>query len=224
MRPAQNLLTVALLALLPMGSTQAADSEITAPTIVKLPSERERSECYGRYDRYYQEGDFTPTLTISAEGEVTNVELPPGAPPWMAKAAECIASKSVFKPGTMNGQPIEARATLPFHFRQASRDDRTRELVRPQVKSSADEIIEIYRRCYPAGLDVQSQVLFQITITKGGTVKAPKLLESSGNQQIDLAGLCIIQELRFRPAKSGSTPTTATMTWPILVRPPPPPA
>ncbi|MCJ7557798.1 MAG: energy transducer TonB [Gammaproteobacteria bacterium] len=161
------------------------------------------------------------TVTISAEGLITRVEVPPGAAPWMATVAKCVTSKMAFEPGKRDGRPVEAHGTLPIRLFFKDVNGQPLKITRPVVTSSADEIIEIYRRCYPTGLDVQSRVVFQVTITKEGSVQAPELLESSGNHQIDEAGLCILRELRFRPAKRGATPTSSTLTWPILVRPPP---
>lgn len=165
------------------------------------------------------------TLTISPIGEVTRVELPPESDPWMQEAADCIVPLLTVSPGTLDGVPTETQATVPvtFHLRELQSSDPVPAVTMPTVSSSSDEILDIYRSCYPPNTDVAAQVLYKITISKGGKLFHPEIIEGSGQDGIDQAGLCILKKLKFAPARRDGRAVVATVSWPLLVRPPPGP-
>lgn len=219
-----GLLVAAVLATIcaPVGA-QDDQGERKRPT-VKLPPQEQIDSCYPiSARRLWTEGRVVITVTISPEGQVTSVELPPESDPWMQEAADCIVPKLTFQPGTLDGVPIESKASMPFTFglQESTRSSASAKVTLPTVSSSSEEILDIYRLCYPPGLDVSAQVLYKITISKGGKLFHPELVEGSGQDRIDQAGLCILEKLKFAPARRDGRAVVATVSWPLLVRPPP---
>ena len=61
---------------------------------------------------------------------------------------------------------------------------------------------------------------YRITVTDGGRVRKAEIVSSSGNEELDKAGVCILHKLVFVPARRNGVDVEATLNWPILVRPP----
>ncbi len=218
---------IAMLLVLHCASVAAAsDRGEMGPPTAKPPPQEAMDACYPvSARRLSTEGRMVMTLTISPAGEVTRVDLPPESDPWMQEAADCIAPQFRVTPGTLDGVPTETKATIPitFHLRDSPLSDKPPAVTLPTVSSNGDEILDIYRLCYPPDLDVSAQVLYKITVSKGGKLFHPELIEGSGQDRIDQAGLCILEKLKFAPARRGGRAVVATVSWPLLVRPPPGP-
>lgn len=222
--PRTRTLTALVLLLAYASAAAASDRGEMKPPTAKAPPQDVLDACYPvSARRLSTEGRMVMTLTISPAGQVTRVDLPPESDPWMREAADCIAPKFRVTPGTLDGVPTETKATIPitFHLRDSRLSDEPSAVTLPTVSSSGDEILDIYRTCYPADLDVSAQVLYKITISKGGKLFHPELIEGSGRDRIDQAGLCILEKLRFSPARRDGRAVVATLSWPLLVRPPP---
>ena len=130
--------------------------------------------------------------------------------------------KMAFRPGTINGVPVESTAALPIDFSSSGEYDETAATFqRPTVASSAEEILAIYRECYPDGMDSSAKVLYRIKMSRTGRASAPEVVESSGDERLDKAGMCIVTKLRFTPAGRNGVAVATTIPWTILVRPPP---
>lgn len=211
---------LALLLAVAARTAVAQEPVLVAPALVKVPTAEMLGQCYPALARAGLEGNVSLKVTISAEGELLGVEVPPEAAWWMKDGAECVAAQLEFKPGTRDGIPIAASATLPINFRLGGRYGSTATITRPKVITTSDEVLHIYRTCYPPGLDAETQLSYKITVTRSGKVRDPQLLDEGADARLAAAGLCIIRQLRFEPARRNGTAVTSTVGWPILVRPP----
>lgn len=235
-RAGRRLVTAVIPALLVLGScwpaplARAASAEahnaasggpvIKAPAILNRPDQYRIDACYPRETkRRRKEGDVRIIVAIEPDGSVSGIELPPETAPWVHEAATCIVALYVFAPGLRDGLPVRARATLPMTFRQRTSSSGPAKIARPTVSSDDEEIIDIYRQCYPAELEGQAQVGFRISVTEWGRVQEAVIIASSGDQRLDQAGLCIIRALRFSPARRDGLPVRSTLGWQILVGP-----
>jgi TonB family protein len=90
----------------------------------------------------------------------------------------------------------------------------------PTLRSDDEQILGAYRDCYPAGRSDQARVNYRITVTDGGRVRRAEVATSSGDATLDAAGDCILRRLHFVPARRNGVNVEATVSWPILVRPP----
>ena len=90
----------------------------------------------------------------------------------------------------------------------------------PTLRSDDEQILAAYRDCYPAGRRDEMKINYRITVTDGGRVRKAEVATSSGDAQLDEAGVCILRRLIFVPARRNGVNVEATVGWPILVRPP----
>ena len=90
----------------------------------------------------------------------------------------------------------------------------------PTLRSSDQQILAAYRECYPPGREDQARINYRITVTDGGRVRKAELVATSGDAELDEAGVCILRRLLFAPARRNGVNVEATVGWPILVRPP----
>ncbi len=179
------------------------------------------SDCYpiGSTVRY-REGTVTVSLSIDADGKITDVEFPPGTPRWLANAAQCAVDRHEFTPGTLDGVPVESQATLPINFRvRGSSGQPAPAIVRPALRSDEPELEAAYRDCYPADLTGERVILYRSTVGVDGRARGTKAVPGSGDPRLDKAGACVLGKLRFIPALRGSQAVKVTITWSLLVRP-----
>jgi TonB family protein len=64
------------------------------------------------------------------------------------------------------------------------------------------------------------KINYRITVTDGGRVRKAEIIATSGDKELDEAGLCILKRLIFVPARRNGVNIESTLSWPILVRPP----
>ena len=166
------------------------------------------------------EGGLDLLVRVGKDGRVAETVLPDGVLPWMADAAQCVAERLAFFPARLRLVAIESWAMVPIDF-NLSRDPHERPRIEtPTVRSDDAEILEAYRKCYPAGQNAEALVNYRITISEGGRVRKAEVVRSSGDVALDDAGVCILRRLVFVPTRRNGVNVKATINWPILVRPP----
>ena len=200
------------------GSSDASYVEIDAmgPVITppRLQPGRDRHSCFpdqmtGRVGR------FVVTLTVMPDGSVANMTLPTGSEPWVEKTAHCLLGQATFIPGTTNGVPVQAQATLPIVYK--SQDG---EVKQPELRSSNADIEAAYRECYPPDLVTFASAFYRFDVATNGRVTNPRLVKGTGDSRLDAAGLCILPKLEFTPFMQDRRAIRSNVTWELPMRPP----
>lgn len=201
-----------------IGSGNAGNVEIDSmgPVITppRLQPGRDRNRCFPD-QMTGGVGRFVVTFTVMPDGSFSNVTLPTGSEPWVEKTAHCLLGQATFMPGTANGVPVEAQATLPIVYK--SRDG---EVKQPELRSSNADIEAAYRECYPPDLVTFASAFYRFDISTNGRIMNPKLVKGTGDPRLDAAGLCILPKLEFTPFMQDGRAIRASVTWELPMRPP----
>lgn len=205
----------------PGAEETAADSAplITPPRMLARTPDQQRaiSNCYARSARRQGSvGRLVVEATIGIDGRLLGYHLAPGIPEWQAKTAACVMAIMQFEPGKRGGVAVEAEVKLPLNFSL----DNSPAISLPQVATPAGEIEDIYRACYPPDQLAIANPQYRAAISATGKARWIELVESSGVESLDQAGACVLERLRFEPARSGKTAVETTAIVPILLRPP----
>ncbi len=167
------------------------------------------------------EGGLDLLVRVGKDGKVAEAILPEGILPWMEQASKCVADRLSFFPARLRLVAVESWAVIPIDFHLTTDPHERVRLEPPTVRSDDAQIVDAYRKCYPPGRDEQQLINYRITVTNGGRVRKAEVVRSSGDEALDQAGHCILRNLIFVPARRNGRNIESTMTWPILVRPPP---
>ena len=166
------------------------------------------------------EGTLDLLVKVGTDGRVLETVLPEGALPWMEEAAGCLKGRLDFYPARLRLEAVESWTMVPIDFNLTTNPHEQVRLEPPTMRSSDEQILAAYGACYPAGRSEQVKIGYRITVTEGGRVRKAELVDSSGDGELDDAGLCILRRLLFVPARRNGVNVEATVAWPILVRPP----
>lgn len=187
---------------------------MTAPRLVRMPEGTD--DCYPPgIARRGSVARFVVSLNILPDGEVTNVTLPVGGEPWYEKTARCVLERVAFIPGTRDGIPVEAQASLPIVYKTVSG-----EVSASELRSKDEELEAAYRACYPSDLATIASAFYSFEIATNGRVRNPKVIKGSGNPRLDEAGACIMKRLEFTPLMQNGRALRSTVTWELPIRPP----
>lgn len=184
---------------------------ITPP---RLHPGRDRNDCFPEH-LSGGVGRFVVTLTVMPDGSIVNVTLPTGSEPWVEKTAHCLLGRTTFTPGTDNGMPVQAQASLPIVYKSGEG-----EVKPPQLRSSNADIEAAYRACYPPDLVTFASAFYRFEISTSGRVSKPRLVKGSGDRRLDDAGICILPKLEFTPFIQDGRAIRANVTWELPMRPP----
>jgi outer membrane biosynthesis protein TonB len=198
-------------------ATQSAPP-ITPPKVKRTPAhDRAINSCYARSAlREGSAGRVVADATVGTDGRITDYELTPGIPSWQVETAACVMAVLLFEPGTRGGVPVEADVKVPLNFNFHNSPP----LALPQVATSETEIEEIYRACYPPDQLAIAKPLYRVSLSATGEPRRIELVESCGVESLDRAGVCVLERLRFEPARRGKAAIETTAIMPILLRPP----
>ncbi len=166
------------------------------------------------------EGELDLLVKVGKDGRVVETVLPEGVLPWMEEAARCLEERLDFYPARLNLEAVESWTMVPIDFNLSRNPHERVRLDPPTVRSTDEEILAAYRDCYPAGRGEQVQITYRITVTDGGRVRKAEVVTTSGDGTLDAAGVCILRKMSFLPARRNGVNVEATLSWPILVRPP----
>ena len=168
------------------------------------------------------EGELDLVVRVGRDGRVVETILPEGILPWMEKAARCVADRLAFFPARLRLVAVESWTVVPVDFNLSRKQHEQVRLDAPTVRSNDAQIIAAYRNCYPRGRSDEQLINYRIIVTEGGRVRKAETIRTSGDSALDQAGICILRGLVFVPARRNGKNVESTLTWPILVRPPPP--
>jgi TonB family protein len=174
----------------------------------------------GRTGGNAYEGKLDLLVKVGKDGKVAEFVLPPGVLPWMQAAAECLKQRLDFYPARLRLEAVESWTLVPVDFNLTSDPHEQVRLEPPTLRSGDAQILAAYRDCYPAGRSERVKIDYRITVTDGGRVRKAEVVASSGDPELDEAGVCILRRLLFVPARRNGVNVEATVGWPILVRPP----
>ncbi len=183
--------------------------EFCQPAIDQLPT------LVGAY-----EGNLDLLVRVGKDGHVVETVLPDGILPWMDQAAHCVSERLEFFPARLHLVAVESWAVVPVDFNLTTDPHERSRLDPPTVRSDEEQILDAYRSCYPSGREDQQRINYRVTIDDGGRVRKAEVVRTSGDEALDQAGICILRRLIFVPARRNGQNVEATVSWPILVRPP----
>jgi TonB family protein len=166
------------------------------------------------------EGNLDLLVRVGKDGHVVETVLPDGVLPWMEQAARCVAGRLEFFPSRLHLVAVESWAVVPVDFNLTTDPHERARLEAPTVRSGEEQILDAYRKCYPPGREDQQRINYRVTIDDGGRVRKAEVARTSGDEALDQAGICILRHLIFVPARRNGQSVEATVSWPILVRPP----
>jgi hypothetical protein len=155
------------------------------------------------------------TVTILPDGSWRDLTFPPGSESWQEEVARCMLGRITFLPGTLDGVPVEAQATLPLVVTTGSGN-----VVNPKLRSTAEELEAAYRACYPLDLLTITSATYRFDVATNGHVSNPKVVKGSGDPLLDEAGACILKMLEFSPLKQNNRAMKSSVTWELPIRPP----
>jgi len=172
------------------------------------------------------EGRLVIRVLVGQDGVVKSTRLPDGVVDWQRKAADCLARKMLFEPARLaDGTPVAAIAKVPIEFYLASPGEDIERVTYASLSSTAEEIAQIHRSCYPADLlpaGPSGEALYRVHLSTRGRVTKLELLDSSGDPRLDEAGRCIVKAYKFEPARRDGRPLASKFAWKVKVRPPTP--
>ncbi len=158
---------------------------------------------------------FVVSITVLPDGSARDLILPPGSEFWHEKIADCILRHLTFYPGTLDGVPVEAQATLPLVITNDSG-----ELSSSELRSTAAELEAAYRACYPSDLLTMTSAHYRFNVATNGKVSNPKVVKGTGDRRLDEAGACMMKMLEFTPMKQNGRGIKSIVTWELPIRPP----
>ncbi len=157
---------------------------------------------------------FVVTLTVQPDGSMTDLVFPVGSQNWQQELARCLLGRITFFPGTRDGFPVAAAATMPISLRDDSGG-----ITPSELRSTAQELESAYRACYPPDLLTMTSAFYSFNIATNGKVSSPKLLKGTGDPRLDDAGVCILKMLEFTPMMQNGRAIKSTATWELPLRP-----
>ena len=153
-------------------------------------------------------------LTVNPDGTASDLEMPLGSEPWHEETARCVIDRITFTPGSRDGQPVKAEASMPILMRTEGDS-----VAVSSLRSSNEEVEAAYRACYPPDTLAMTSAFYTFDIATNGKLKNPKVIKSSGDPRLDDAGKCILSLLEFKPMmRNGEPIKSQAMGLPI--RPP----
>lgn len=170
-------------------------------------------------DRRALEGSVDLMALVGKDGKIREYQLPGGVLPWMQDAVKCVVDRLEFFPARLRTEAAESWTVLSLVFGLSDEQHLGAEIIPPSPRADEESIVAVYRKCYPAGATGMAKIAYRITVAKTGRVRKAELLESSGNAALDKAGVCILRNLAFTPARRNGINVESTLNWPILVRP-----
>jgi hypothetical protein len=192
---------------------EKVDSLVTPPLISRRS--RDTDGCYpDRIARLGEVSRFLVTITILADGSVTDMTLPVGSEPWQDEAARCMLGRLVFVPGTRDGLPVAAQATIPFVMQIEGG-----KVIPPELRSTGEELEAAYRACIPSDLLTMASAFYSFDIATNGKVSNPKVVKGTGDPRLDEAGACILKMLEFTPLMQNGRGMRSHATWELPLRP-----
>lgn len=165
------------------------------------------------------EGSVNMIARVGTDGKIKEHRLPAGMLPWMTDATKCVAERLEFYPARLRTTLVESWVLVPLEFNLSYNRHFDAEIEPPRPRSDEATILAAYRKCYPADQTAVVTINYRITVEKTGLVRKAELVESSGNAALDEAGVCILRQIRFAPARRNGINVRSTLNWPLLVRP-----
>jgi len=166
-----------------------------------------------------KEGSVNMVARVGTDGRIKEHRLPAGMLPWMTDATKCVAERLEFYPARLRTTLVESWVLVPLEFNLSYNKHYDAEVEPPRPRSNEAAILAAYRKCYPADQTAMVTILYRITVARTGRARKVELVESSGNAALDEAGICILRNLSFAPARRNGINVESTLNWPLVVRP-----
>lgn len=230
-RPTSALLLAALLSAGAAAESPPEAAPDTGPQLAPPPTaqfvpaqlldagdSRARSACYAA--SLLQSGtetESTVTLLIEADGTASVDRWPAGVSPGFQQTVECLLPLMRLSPATADGLPVASRATLPFQLVLGHEPDAEVRLEPPVARSTPELMAKTRAGCIPASLQGKGEPVLAIEVDTAGRVTRTRVVESSGDPQVDEAARCIAGKTRFAPGKRNGYLQKMTITSTVRI-------
>lgn len=155
-------------------------------------------------------GDVHARLTISAAGEVQDIQFSHRLNDATKEALRCVIANARFLPATRKGVPEASQISLPMNLPwmgqgiNAVKKQNVEVALIPIVLESDDaDIARGLKTCRPKKLREGGRVELSLTINTSGRVERSYVLQSSGSRLVDEVAKCVAKWLKYRPGLVG---------------------
>jgi TonB family protein len=194
----------------------ASVNELATPPRLPRNSPELFERCLWRNPPDGRNWRYTIEATVGADGSITGTKLPADAPAWAVETTRCVAADMRLYPGTHDGEPVDSKVRIPFHY---THDTGGLGFESPKPPTDREVIEAAYRACYPPDQLAMGSVLFNFDVTVDGEVRRAKIVRSSGDIMLDQAAACILPRLHFEPSRRDGKPIPSNISWELPVRP-----
>jgi len=188
----------------------------TPPRIGQMPSQSAIDRCY---PPSIARANITVTIHVTSDGDVAGIDFSPTLTESVKNSIRCIVRLIEFKPGTLDGKPVETKATLPFRFAAADYDSK-HQLTAPVLITAPDAIAALQASCTPNDLKTGGEIVLALKLSERGKVTGADVAVSSGNREVDRVAVCMARRLEFEPLRYRNQPAKAVMVqWTVTIAP-----
>lgn len=188
-------------------------------------------------------GEAEVALVVNAQGAVTEARVLSASHPAFGEAASTAIRDARFRPAKHQGKPVAVRVTMPFTFgpdRVLMRGVHLPEGVRPRPHAAdtvplpggvidvaqatdkprlvnAQQVQRLLQELYPPLLrqaGVTGQAMVRFVIDKAGATRDVQVV-SATHAAFGEAGVAVMHQARFRPAKRDGNTVAVRVTMPI---------
>ena len=183
------------------------------------------------------EGKVFTKFVISSTGEVTDVEVVKGLHPSLdAEAIRVLSAMPKWRPGTLQGKPVDVQLSLPISFslaeaakKQPAAQSKS-DAHAPMIYSKADQmpafeggvmsyLVKNIR--YPEDAKkkkIEGEVVLRFVIDDKGNVGDVKVAKAA-HPSLDAEAVRVIRSMpKWNPGKQNGKPVSVYFTQPILFR------
>lgn len=157
-------------------------------------------------------GTVAAKLSIDETGAVTHAELPPSAPPALARDVAIAVKSWRFAPARRNGQAVAAVLVEPVVCLAGS-PRVARHGTPPKIVKQEHPVYPIAMRRY----GIEASVLVDFVVTTTGEV-ANATIARSENPGFDTAALKAVRQWKFEPGQTDGRPVATHMQVPVVFR------
>jgi len=152
---------------------------------------------------------------VETDGTVTEIAVHDSSHPALESAAIAALLRWGFRSATMDGEPVEARVVVPFHFDGEHDPSELEKAMAPAAVDRPPRPIRRFRFEVPPELeDAEGAVRILAVIDENGHVTDTEIVESSHEAFSRIAAEAL-EQWKFRPALEKGKPVTSKIVQPF---------
>ena len=168
-----------------------------------------------------QGGDVVLEAGVNREGELVDIEVVRGAPPFLDKALSAVHTWS-FLPGRVNGDPAATRIGIIFQFASPSglpNGSRTRQY-HPALAATHDRaalpVVTTEPQAFSTKIHAEASVILDVQIDAQGKIAAMNVIEDTESLATSVAAA--VHEWQFVPGVCASVNCDSTLIIVVVSR------